>query len=188
MTPDELITIWKSIKGEQKVIGFYSHKTGDHTYFSNFSNHPFYYKIPEDCGIHSGKTYIIQFSEKAIMLCKASLMGDNKTFRKIVGAANPTIAKRLGRQVTPFNEELWQKNVCRIAKDVIICKFTSSIGLEKKLLETDNYLLAEATPRDKIWGIGISKNDTNINYPCKWKGSNILGWALMEARYFIKNK
>jgi hypothetical protein len=54
MTPIELTKIWKSIKEEQKVIGFYSHKSGNHIYISNFyKNNPFYYKIPENCGIHT---------------------------------------------------------------------------------------------------------------------------------------
>jgi predicted NAD-dependent protein-ADP-ribosyltransferase YbiA (DUF1768 family) len=57
-------------------------------------------------------------------------MGDSKPF-----------GKRLGRQVTPFNEDLWQKNVCRIAKDVIICKFASSDTLKELLLAADNCLL-----------------------------------------------
>jgi ribA/ribD-fused uncharacterized protein len=186
MTPNKLNKMWKSIKEEHKVIGFYSH-VGEYAGFSNFyNNNPFYYKIPENCGIHSGKICHIQFSEKAIMLCKASLMGDTKTFNLILKAKTPFIAKKLGRQVHPFNEELWQKNVCYIAKDIIICKFNSSETLKKLLLDTDDDLLAEASPRDKIWGIGMS-NNLDISYPYKWKGCNILGWALMEARDALKN-
>jgi ribA/ribD-fused uncharacterized protein len=189
MTPKELKKMWKSIKKEQKVIGFYSNTRGEHKSFSNFySGHPpFYYKIPEECGIHSGEIYTISYSEKAIMLCKASLMGDNKIFEEILNTTNPVFTKRLGRLVSPFNEELWQKNVCRIAKDVILHKFDSSEILKELLLSTDDNLLAEATPRDKIWGIGMSQNDTNITYPCKWKGSNVLGWALMKARKNLRD-
>jgi ribA/ribD-fused uncharacterized protein len=187
MTPNKLIKLWKSIKEERKVIGFYEH-VGEHASFSNFydKHPPFYFQIPKYCGLQSGKICNIQFSEKAIMLCKASLMGDTKTFNLILKAPNPYIAKKLGRQVHPFNEELWQKNVCYIAKDIVICKFNSSETLKKKLLDTDDALLAETSPRDKIWGIGMS-NNLDISYPYKWKGCNILGWALMEARDVLKN-
>ena len=48
------------------------------------------------------------------------------------------------------------------------------------ILEED--YIVEAAPNDKIWGVGMDKTNENISIPALWKGTNILGWALMEAR------
>jgi ribA/ribD-fused uncharacterized protein len=49
-------------------------------------------------------------------------------------------------------------------------------------LNTKNRVLVEASPYDKIWGIGISADDKHIENPLKWNGQNLLGFALMEVR------
>lgn len=56
------------------------------------------------------------------------------------------------------------------------------------LLGTGTSVLAEAAPRDRIWGIGLNATNRDVATPCLWKGSNILGWALMEAREAISNE
>ena len=91
-TPDTLSLFWKSIKNPQSVISFYSHNNGVYRSFSNFYIHdPFNFNIP--CGIFTNSIEIIQFSEKAIMLCKASLMGDEEIFRRIRICDNPKNTK-----------------------------------------------------------------------------------------------
>ena len=182
--PDKLKSLWKNLKGEQNVIGFYSHNsTNPYPSFSNFYQHsPFPFTIPSWCGSMANMHVDIDFSEKAIMLCKSSLMGDSETFIKILNAKTPQQAKKLGRQVTPFDDTIWKNNVCQIAKEVITCKFMKVEGLAKILLSTEDSLIAEATTRDKFWGIGINTNHNDVSYPERWKGNNILGWALMEAR------
>eukprot|EP00617_Octactis_speculum_P027247 CAMPEP_0185755144 /NCGR_PEP_ID=MMETSP1174-20130828/13674_1 /TAXON_ID=35687 /ORGANISM="Dictyocha speculum, Strain CCMP1381" /LENGTH=131 /DNA_ID=CAMNT_0028433589 /DNA_START=21 /DNA_END=416 /DNA_ORIENTATION=- len=56
------------------------------------------------------------------------------------------------------------------------------------LLGTGTSVLAEAAPRDRIWGIGLNATNRDVATPCLWKGSNVLGWALMEAREAISNE
>jgi len=182
--PDQLELIWKNMKGVQNVVGFYSHKSSSpHPSFSNFYNHkPFCFTIPEWCGIMANIHVDIDFSEKAIMLCKASLMGDQETFNKILSAKTPADAKKLGRKISPFDDNLWKNNVCQIAKTIVTCKFASVQGLADELLSTGDALIAEATTNDKFWGIGLNTQDPDVAYPEKWQGNNILGWALMEAR------
>ena len=48
-------------------------------------------------------------------------------------------------------------------------------------ISEENFIV-EAAPRDKIWGVGMGKTNEDIKIPANWKGTNILGWALMEAR------
>ena len=184
ITPTDLIVRWKSYTEPQQVTIFYQDNPQyQNACFSNFYRHkPFTFTIPDECGPASGDNVLIYFSEKAIMLCKASLMGDMKTYQKIKYANTPRMAKILGRQVTNFNEDLWQNNICRIAKAVITSKFTKVDGLKEVLLATGTTLIAEAAINDKIWGIGMDRKDPNYHYPDKWKGSNILGWALMIVR------
>tara|TARA_B100000029_G_C17494403_1_gene930305 strand:+ start:391 stop:963 length:573 start_codon:yes stop_codon:yes gene_type:complete len=185
-TPNKLSSFWKSIKHPQPVIGFYSHNNGDYRSFSNFYTHrPFNFNIP--CGSFSDRIEKITFSEKAIMLCKASLMGDEVTYRSIRNCDNPKDTKELGRQVKPFIQELWNKNICNIAKAVVLAKFKSIPELRALLLNTGDSYIAEAAPRDKIWGIGMGVMNPKINIPAEWNGVNILGWALMEVRNELRN-
>ena len=61
-------------------------------------------------------------------------------------------------------------------------KFSSSADLRAQLLATENKLLAEASPYDKIWGIGLAPSDKSAENPDNWKGLNLLGKVLMKVR------
>ena len=65
-------------------------------------------------------------------------------------------------------------------------KFSQNEIFKQKLLETGNRILVEASPVDKIWGVGLDENDENILDESKWKGQNLLGKALMEVRKMLK--
>lgn len=182
-TAQSLKSKWLSYKGEYNVVGFYKEKSQQYGSFSNFYVHESVkFTIPDWCGAFAGQVVEFNFSEKLIMLCKASIMNDSIRFQEILDSKTPLEAKKLGRKVTPFDPTIWNQNVCRIAKAVVECKFREVNGLKDILLSTENALIAEATPRDKIWGIGMGKNNPELFFPSKWRGSNILGWALMEAR------
>ena len=88
--------------------------------------------------------------------------------------------KSLGRRVTPFNQQLWEKERFKIVVVGNMLKFNQDDRLRKKLKDTGNKTLVEAAPRDKIWGIGISVKDAQAGK--KWKGQNLLGKALMKVR------
>ena len=117
------------------------------------------------------------------MWLKALLMGDLTRANLIAAEISPAICKRYGRQVKPFNETKWLEYRDAIAAYVLKLKFEDP-ELKKWLLETEDEILAEAAPRDKIWGIGISIRDA-INGK-EWNGQNILGNTLMNVRKHIK--
>ena len=64
--------------------------------------------------------------------------------------------------------------------DVLMCKFSQNEDLKQQLLETNNSILIEASPYDKIWGIGFNIDKASVTDNSKW--SEPLGKALMEVR------
>jgi len=76
--------------------------------------------------------------------------------------------------------------ICAVTRDVVCVKFEQVKELQDKLVSISEDYIAEASSNDIVWGIGLDKNDDNISIPAKWKGSNILGWSLMEARSQLK--
>ncbi len=97
----------------------------------------------------------------------------------------PSEAKILGRKVSNFNQEIWNKN----AKNIVICgcymKFTQNQHLREYILSTGDRPIVEASANDKIWGIGISILAAKSGRP--WNGTNWLGECLMIVRDLIKN-
>ena len=186
VTPQFLFKYWETVDNSVGITPFYSHNPRfKYHQFSNFSDNGFNFKIPY--GLKKGDTVTVLCSEQAIMLCKASLMNDEVTYTKLIYCKTPQLCKRLGREVRDFDQELWDNHICKIAKKIIISKFLSSEELIKLLLSTRNTLIVEAAPNDCIWGIGLHIKNTNINDPTKWRGSNVLGWSLMEAREYFMN-
>ncbi|GAA3480637.1 hypothetical protein GCM10018966_051670 [Streptomyces yanii] len=61
-------------------------------------------------------------------------------------------------------------------------KFGQDAGLRAFLLNTGDRVLVEASPLDRIWGIGMAADDPRAEDPARWRGLNLLGFALMEAR------
>merc|ERR1712018_559600 len=93
------------------VIAFYSDRQGNkYREFSNFFGEapPFEFVLPAFCRRQGWpESWQCEFSEKAIMLTKAALMGDEEGFAEIKHASKPSACKKLGRRVQNFNEELW---------------------------------------------------------------------------------
>jgi ribA/ribD-fused uncharacterized protein len=192
LTPTDLVIRWVGMKSREDVFEFYGHNwkdAGESACFSNFYDQkrfPFTFRVPREwcnCELsEKERTVSCNFSEKAIMLCKAAVMGDYETYAKIAKATNPSTAKQYGREVNNFKQVRWDGIVCAVAYLTVFEKFRQNSGLRKILLATENRIIAETTRRDAIWGIGVDIGDPRAKVPARWCGTNILGWALMEAR------
>ena len=121
-------------------------------------------------------------AEHWMMAQKAKLFEDDKVFEQILKAASPAEAKKLGRQIQNFDEERWLAQRDQIVVEGNFHKFSQNNALKEFLQQTQRRILAEASPIDTIWGIGLAADNPAIVYPEKWQGSNLLGFALMEVR------
>ena len=120
--------------------------------------------------------------EQYMMAEKAKLFEDKEILEKIMVSKHPKQIKELGRKVKNFNEEIWEKKRYSIILNGNYAKFLQNKNLKQFLLQTKNRVLVEASPYDKIWGIGMSVDDKHIDNPLEWNGQNLLGFALMEVR------
>merc|ERR1719498_1697424 len=190
-TLSDLMTKWKSMPMPcgADVITFYSNKISTQNRYASFSNfyrhRPIPFTIPSWCGCRKNEVVEVDFSERSIMLCKASLFEDDIAFDAIKKAKAPEACKKLGRKVRGFNDKKWRKHLCSIAFIAVHAKFSQIPELRKILLETGNCLIAEAAPNDNIWGIGLPADDLDALEPSRWNGMNVLGWALMATRQSI---
>ena len=132
---------------------------------------------------HNGAT--LPTAEHHLMRQKALLMGDKATARAIEQAKTPRAAKLLGRKVKPWNQARWDDNCDQIMEDILVSKFTSSQHMTDYLLGILGPFY-EASPRDKIWGIGISVEDAQNGVAHKPGSQNKLGKALDRARVRIE--
>ncbi|MCP3935691.1 MAG: NADAR family protein [Actinomycetia bacterium] len=121
-------------------------------------------------------------AEHYMMADKARLFADDEALEEILTAATPGEAKALGRGVRDFDNAAWEAHRSDIVTRASVAKFGSNEELRSYLVETGNRVLVEASPRDRIWGIGMGKNNPAAEQPSAWRGLNLLGFALMRAR------
>ncbi|MEU7906715.1 NADAR family protein [Actinoplanes sp. NPDC049118] len=123
-----------------------------------------------------------QTAEHYMMWRKALCFGDDEAARRIVAASHPRQAKMLGRRVRGFDEQTWADQRRAIVVDASVAKFGQRPELRDFLVGTGERILVEASPTDRIWGIGLAATDERAADPARWRGLNLLGFALMEAR------
>ncbi|HET6860131.1 MAG TPA: NADAR family protein [Streptomyces sp.] len=121
-------------------------------------------------------------AEHYMMAHKAWLFDDPATAAKILEAGHPNEAKKLGRQIDGFDSAVWDAERFGIVVRGNIAKFGHHDDLRQFLLGTRGRLLVEASPVDRIWGIGLAADDERTKSPTTWNGLNLLGFALMDAR------
>jgi 7-cyano-7-deazaguanine synthase len=125
-------------------------------------------------------------AEHFMMAEKARLFGDEAARLAIVQAAAPGAAKALGRGVQGFDEARWQAARYAIVVRGNAAKFGQNPALRAFLLNTGERVLVEASPVDRIWGIGLAADDVRAQQPEHWPGQNLLGFALMDVRRSLR--
>lgn len=117
-------------------------------------------------------------TEQWMMAEKARLFNDRDTESLILKAKSPKEQKALGRQVKGFKEDVWSQHDMDIVEKGNYAKFTQNMHLLKILLAGEGTTFVEASPYDKIWGIGLAANDPRAMVRSQWKGQNKLGVVL----------
>lgn len=121
-------------------------------------------------------------AEHWMMAGKARLFGDDRALAAILAAPHPHAAKKLGREVRGFDGATWERHREELVVEGNVAKFGQDAALRDYLLGTGSRVLVEASPVDRIWGIGLAADDEAAADPARWRGLNLLGFALMETR------
>ena len=126
-------------------------------------------------------------AEQYMMFCKALLFGDRDAAKRIGATTSPHEQKELGRQVRGFEEGIWRVFREGIVFSANLAKFTQCDELRGALLSTGSRTLVEASPHDRVWGVGLAETDPRILDPVNWRGENLLGQILMRVRSCVRD-
>ena len=157
----DFVFFWKASKGNKINEGCLSQ-----WYMSDF--------------IIDGRRYCC--AEQYMMAKKAELFNDYETYEQILKQKDPRKIKLLGRSVKNFDAIKWGQYKTQFVHEANLAKFTQNQGLRDYICQTFNKILVEASPYDKVWGIGMSKSNLDVVNPLEWKGENLLGFVLMDVR------
>ena len=128
-------------------------------------------------------------AEFYMMYHKARVFNATDIQKKMIEVKNnPKAVKALGRQIKNFSDSVWDKHKMEVVERASFLKFTQNPDLLRQMINDKDKILVEASPVDKIWGIGLHYNDDKVLDESKWNGQNLLGKCIMKARNEIINK
>lgn len=166
---------------KNNMLAFWQ-ETEEYGYLSNF------YPAPIKLTYYDDDLYF-SCSEQVFMYIKAMYFEDVETADKILNfKGHPIGYKKLGRQVQGFSDKKWELFRIKTMLFANWNKFNQNPELKEELIETGDLVLVEASPFDKIWGIGLATHDEEglplkeWSNRYKWKGDNHLGRVLMHLR------
>jgi ribA/ribD-fused uncharacterized protein len=125
-------------------------------------------------------------AEQYMMAEKAVLFHDEESRQKIMATHSPKIQKALGRKVRGFSESKWTNQAREIVYRGNWAKFTQNTDLKELLLATGDTTIVEASPMDRVWGIGLAEDDPQAWDRSTWRGKNWLGEVLTRVRDDIR--
>lgn len=131
-------------------------------------------------------------AEQYMMAEKARFFNDQIAVEKIMAARSPGEQKKIGRLVgtfegaRPFDPEAWAVESRIVVKRGTLFKFTQNPDLRQAMLDSGDKIIVEASPYDKIWGIGLGEDDPRALDPAQWQGLNWLGEAVMDVRKILR--
>jgi ribA/ribD-fused uncharacterized protein len=121
-------------------------------------------------------------AEQFMMYSKAVVFGDAETAEKILRTVVPREQKAFGREVRGFDESIWHLFREGIVFQGSYAKYSQNPDLRELLLATRGTTLVEASPHDRVWGIGLGEEDPRARDRSQWLGLNLLGEALTRVR------
>jgi ribA/ribD-fused uncharacterized protein len=124
-------------------------------------------------------------AEQYMMYKKALLFHDYDAVKDIMATDNPEIQKAIGRRVKGFDAGRWELYCEQYVYEGSYAKFSQNPKMLEELLATDGITLVEASPEDKIWGIGLRESDPRVHSRSTWEGTNLLGEILTQVRIDI---
>ncbi len=120
--------------------------------------------------------------EQYMMAKKALMFHDYKALESIMASDKPDNQKAIGRTIKGFDVDKWIQHCRKIVFDGNYAKFTQNPEMTRELLATGPKEIVEASPEDKIWGIGLHESNPLAWDKKTWQGTNWLGEAIMEVR------
>lgn len=136
----------------------------------------------------NGKPDQVETAEHFMMLAKCYVHNDYISFVEVLRSSSPEVVKKIGRGIRNYNDELWTGERYNWVLKGNIKKFKNNPTMKDFLLSTEDKVLVEASPFDKVWGIGLGQDDPDARNPSKWKGQNLLGKVLMETREILRKE
>lgn len=125
-------------------------------------------------------------AEQYMMAGKARLFGDAAALAAILATDDPAACKALGRKVVGFDGSAWGAARFDLVTRGNVAKFGQDAALRAHLVGTGDAILVEASPRDRIWGIGLGASNPRAVDPMAWRGLNLLGFALVRTRAILR--
>ena len=129
-----------------------------------------------------------RWAEQWMMASKARLFGDAEALIAILAATQPKECKALGRTVRDFDETAWRQHRFDIVTVGNVAKLGQDSTLRAYLMTTGDEILVEASPTDCVWGIRQHRQHPDAQDPLRWRGQNLLGFALMRARSILRGE
>ena len=163
---------------------------------TNIEDYIFFWKIKESDQGCLSNWFLAPFEEDIIkylhteqyMMYQKAILFEKTNFelhKLILNTKSPAKCKAIGQKIKNFDSKIWDNNKITIVTKGCYLKFSQNEKLKKYLLSTGTKLLVEASPYDKIWGIGLNKKNA-IKIPKeKWPGTNYLGKCLMDVRNML---
>ncbi|CAL1544997.1 unnamed protein product [Lymnaea stagnalis] len=131
---------------------------------------------------------VFNCAEQYMMYSKAVIFEDDEMKSKILASTNPQEQKRFGRKVSNFVKEVWDSECENVVKRASLAKFEQNQNLREELFKTFPKTLVEASPRDRIWGIGLGASHPKAQDKKAWRGKNKLGYILTQVRDELMKK
>jgi ribA/ribD-fused uncharacterized protein len=171
------------IRGGQSFtyVPFYGH-TAEEGLITNAVYSQFY---PAEFSV-AGERF--RWAEQWMMAGKARLFGDAEALSAILAADEPLDCKRIGRTVRGYDDKRWNAARFDLVVEGNIAKFGQNARLRDHLLGSGDAILVEAAPRDQVWGIGYGRDNPAVHDPLRWRGRNLLGFALVKVRAVLRGE